>query len=252
MNAGYPVKMAAVMVATLSLCAVNPADAVPVPINPGTATVDGDPSEWTLDIVDPPGAPYDFVAPMWRAGNPDPGFPGQEILANLYMRYDQSTETLYALVLAVEDHFVVIHSSEKGSMRDDSHIRIVNPSPPPPHLKLVDGYDEAPGTFQWVSPFTDTINGEEWLLSLGWEAAAGLAPGEWTISVHAQIFPDDTAAVEGRWIDVTTEVELDLPPVPPPATGVIPEPVTGGLALMGLASLAGYTMRRRPRPRRGQ
>jgi hypothetical protein len=79
----------ALVFASFSLVtAANP----PTP-SPGEATIDGDYSEWDLT--------NDFFAHMYEAGDPQ-----KTNLADLYLRYDCETETLYTLTLAVGDYVV--------------------------------------------------------------------------------------------------------------------------------------------------
>lgn len=61
----------------------------PLP-EPGTAVVDGDASEWDLSITGP-----DFFAEMYQAWKDDGSKP---VFTTLYLRYDCTTETMYALV----------------------------------------------------------------------------------------------------------------------------------------------------------
>ncbi len=150
----------------------------------GTANVDGDPSEWDLSA--------DFFANMYEAGKDD-----KDILSYLYLRYDCSTQTLYALVLVSADHDdgLIINPSN-----DDNFIKLGNTT------KLVDGNsgdDGTPPDFQYVY-FPDIP-----IIAIGWEASASLAPGTYNnLNVHAQIYSDDetrTSAVKNRKIKLVIE-----------------------------------------------
>ena len=96
---------------TASVSAANP----PEPTY-GTAVVNGDYSEWDLD--------GDFFANMYRAAKDT-----KKVESKLYLRYDCSTNTLYALVLAVEGVPVLT------TQPDDSYIKING-------TKVVEGNDD--------------------------------------------------------------------------------------------------------------
>jgi len=137
-----------------------------------SATVDGSYGEW--DLVN------DFFAYMYRAGDPL-----KPVESRLYLRYDCDTQTLYALVLAVDDVTVL-------PLPDDAFVKLGNTT------KLVDGNSGDNGVapdFAWVQPNGDYI---------GFEASAPLAPGSYTnLNVHVQVFDDDeaqTSAVADRAI----------------------------------------------------
>jgi len=137
----------------------------PVPTY-GAATVDGDTTEWDLS--------NDFFANMYRAGDPD-----KDTLAKLYLRYDCSTETLYALVLAESGVSVDVDP-------DDNWIKVYALGNSP----IVDGNDGNDGTppdFAWVGLSGTTAK--------GWEASAPLAPGEYSeIEVHANVNGGETSS----------------------------------------------------------
>ncbi|WP_347273580.1 hypothetical protein [Candidatus Kuenenia sp.] len=160
----------------------------------GTATVDGDASEWNL-AEDGTG---DFFANMCvGGGNPEKKNPS--IDAKLYLRYDCENEILYALVLG--------ETGPVLALPEDNFIKLGNST------KLVDSNDNNDGTlpdFAWIG----LSNGE----ADGWEAAVSLSEGAYNnLNVHVQVFADgeaQTAAVDGRAIELvidcggTTAVEL--------------------------------------------
>lgn len=158
----------------------------------GTADVEGDPSEWDL-AEDGSG---DFFANMYRAADTD-----KPVESKLYLRYDCSTNTLYALVLGVEGVPVL------SNLPDDAFIKIGNPSPPPPELKLVDGNsgdDGTPPDFAWVDQGFDGNNNH----ARGWEGSASLPEGNYKLNVHTQVFDDgeaQTSAVPNREIDLVIQ-----------------------------------------------
>jgi hypothetical protein len=141
----------------------------------GTADVDGDYSEWDLS--------NDFFAKMYRAADPD-----KQVESKLYLRYDCSSGTLYALVLAEPDVTIL------ANLPDDSFIKLGNST------KLVDGNSGDNGTppdFAWV--------GRSGNIASGWEASAQLAVGSYTnLNVHTQVNDggQQTSAVEDRAIDL--------------------------------------------------
>lgn len=142
----------------------------------GSATVDGDYSEWDLN--------NDHFAHMYRAGNPL-----KPIESHLYVRYDCQTETLYVLVLAEQGVPVLPQA-------DDAFVKLGNAT------KLVDGNsgnDGVPPDFSWI------VEGENGTY-VGFEASAPLPPGSYpNLNVHVQVFDDDesqTSAVADRAIQL--------------------------------------------------
>jgi len=137
-----------------------------------TATVDGDLSEWDLT--------EDFFANMYRAAKPE-----KLVESKLYLRYDCSTHTLYALVLPVEN--LVIQTTHL----DNSYIKIDN-------SKLVDGSSPPPpgSVFQWINKVENT--------ALGWEASGSLGEGSYALNVHTDVRNEETqtSAVVERNIDL--------------------------------------------------
>jgi hypothetical protein len=123
----------------------------PTSLTYGTATVDGDPSEWDLT--------NDFFAVMYEAGDPT-----KDILSKLYLRYDCDADLLYVLVLAEPDCAVQVSTSEAW-LRTNCDAR--DPT-------------ETPTAFSWIPPSaTETAQ--------GWEASYSLAEGCHTIVVHVNV-----------------------------------------------------------------
>jgi len=169
----------------LSAAAAVPAFAAAPTPNLASADVDGSIQEWT----DPTN---DFFADMWRAGDKNKQNPVLE--SKLYMRYDCSNSTVYALVLA--ESGVSIRANQPA----DSFIKRVGVQPP----VLVDGTsgdDGTPPDFAWVGQQGDT--------AAGWEASFILPEGPYTLDVHAQVNHDgsQTSALDGREIPLV----LDCP-----------------------------------------
>jgi len=162
----------------------------------GVADVDGDSSEWDLTS--------DFVANMYRAGNPT-----KAIESKLYLRYDANTETLYVLVLAEPGVDVLVEP-------DDAFVKLGNTN------KLVDGNSGDDGVapdFAWIG-----LNGDR---AAGWEASTPLAMGSYSnLNVHTQVFDDgeaQTSAVKNRSIGVEITCEATPTPTPEPTETPTPE-----------------------------
>ena len=143
---------------------------LPSPPSQGTATVDGDPSEWDLT--------NDWYADMKKWGDTtDP------IKAKLYLRYDCSTNILYALVLCVDNYKLKTnrwgeedHCVKIGAFQKEDEVVVVNHLfGLPPHGSPADG---TPPDFAWIgyNMYTNT--------ALGWEASAVIPEGQKSIRVH--------------------------------------------------------------------
>lgn len=150
--------------------------------NYGIADVDGiiSPGEWDLTV--------DFFANMHRAAQAH-----KEVEAKLYLRYDCSTYTMFALVLPVGGLEIIV--DEAPTDPADAYIKI-NGSPQP----VVTGYsgdDDVPPDFAWIG-----MNGTR---AQGWEASFAMPEGSYTVGInaHTNVFNDDeqqTAGVPGRGI----------------------------------------------------
>jgi hypothetical protein len=136
----------------------------------GSAVVDGNIGEWDLAT--------DFFGSMHRAGKLD-----FDILANLYLRYDCSSETLYALVLS--DDPVDTNASEAWIALGSISNKV--------------SFDE----FAWVYD-----NGT----AIGWEASFSLAPQQ-DYSIYAHTNVDDGSGWQTagtNWLDL----RIYCPPTP--------------------------------------
>jgi hypothetical protein len=151
----------------------------------GTANVDGNTGEWELA--------GDFFANMYQAGKPD-----MPLESKLYLRYDCSRNTLYALVLA-EPGVPVL-----ANLPGDSYVKLGNAT------KLVDGNSGDEGTppdFAWVGLGFDGNAAH----AQGWEASALLVPASYTnLNVHAQVF-DDGSAQTSAVVDRTIPLVVNCP-----------------------------------------
>ncbi|MBU0494723.1 MAG: hypothetical protein KKA73_15165 [Chloroflexi bacterium] len=194
----------------------------------GAAVVDGDYGEWDLS--------NDYFADMYRAANPN-----HDVLAKLYLRYDCSTQTLYALVLVEPGHPIDVDIAA-----DNHFVKIASGT------KLVDGNAYPPdGTLPdlaWIGLSADGTT------ATGWEASASLAVGTYgDLNVHTDVDDEETSAVANRAIplvlDCLTAVELASINAHPAADGSVP--ATGFLAatVFGVVLFGGGLVRlRRRRP----
>jgi hypothetical protein len=170
----------------------------------GSATVDGDIGDWSLGD--------DFFADMTDAGNPD--MPAR---AKLYLRYDCDSETLFALVLAVGDEKARQDRPDEAYLRIDGAGKLIDPD----------------GDFAWV-------NGDGTLAD-GWEGAAELAPGSYTVRAHVLIADDSEDGYTpmdpvGRNVPLVIECEEEVEPTPTEevaptqGTNPTPKPPSGDVA----------------------
>lgn len=164
--------------ASLGLCCALAVPALAGPPWPlyGSRVVDGDESDWNLSL--------DFYDYLFRSG--DPTFP---IEANLYLRHDCTTNTVYILVLTTED--VVIRAYETrfhwAAINDHSN-KVVQYS---------SGNDGTPPDFAWVGLYS-TPDGD---MSLGWEGSFPLLPGSYRLFVGSRVIDSgkvETAANRGH------------------------------------------------------
>jgi hypothetical protein len=142
-----------------------------------TITVDGDTSDWDLT--------ENYFADMYRAGDP-----GKDVLSKLYLRYDCTTFTLYALVLVEPGHTIDVDFGD-----GEHYIKLGNSTT---LVDDTDGDDGTPPDFHWVGLSGDGTTAQ------GWEASTELWPDAYTnFNVHTQVDDGETSAVTGRSIDLT-------------------------------------------------
>ena len=182
--------------------AVAPASNEPSYIPPsGAVDVDGNPNEWNLT--------NDFFADMYKSANNN----GKDIvLSKLYLRYDCTNGTLYAMVLLEDDYVIDANASV-----DNHYIKLGN------NIKFVDGNDDNDGNapdFHYIFSGNDKI---------GWEASTPFSIGSYdNLNVHTQVYKDETSAVESRGIPLTIICGTnDIPEFP-----TIALPVAAILGLM--------------------
>lgn len=159
--------------------------------------VDGDPGEWDLT--------NDFFADMYVAGNSN-----NPVLSKLYLRYDCSTNLLYALVLDV-----IGDGLTPDQEPDEAWIKVYNIGWP--NNLLIDGEgggNTLPRGFEWVyeTPGDDTTP------LLGFEAYAQLSEGTYTeFEVHLNICGETSSTgkeSQGNAIPLIIEcdlLEMNLP-----------------------------------------
>jgi len=198
----------------LAFKAANPPHPTHVESGDPPTVVNGDSSEW--DLTD------DFFANMYRAAKNDPNHP---VESKLYLRYDCSARTLYALVLGVEDVPVLV-------LGDDAFIKI--PEIGLPGDKLVDGAGGglSSATFAWISERASTIEDFEGTIADGWEASAPLDQGSYELNVHTQVWDDgesQTSAVLDRGIPLI--IDCDPTAITLPSSSITVEASSGRVTL---------------------
>ena len=173
--------------------------APPVPSS-GTATVDGDPSEWVAG---------DHFADLTRGG-----VAGRAVVGSLSLRYDCETETLFALVLIDEPDVALATRPENAYLRIGTTGKLVSGE---------SGNDGTPPDFSWVD--------SDGTYAAGYEASAHLAPGSFTIRSHILILNEEEEdgydAVDNVSRATPLEIECVEPtptPTPTPAPTEEPNP----------------------------
>ncbi len=171
--------------ATLLVPAGMASAAAPEPVY-AAATVDGAPGEWSAD------------APWGTLVSNDPP---HRVIGSLSLRYECSTETLFALVTAAPGE--TFKTEDPG----EAYLRLG------PTGKLVSGLsgnDGVPPDFAWVE--------QSGITAAGFEASASVTPGTYPASlrVHAKL-PDDSADgyetidLDPRYRDLTIECPTVVP-----------------------------------------
>ncbi len=145
----------------------------------GSAIVDGATGDWALGA--------DLFAPMTDAGNP-----AKPVVANLYLRYDCSSGTLFALVLSADGTQFQQTRPENAYIRLDGAGKSVSG---------LSGNDGSPPDFSW-------INGDG-ALADGFEASVAIPTGSHTVRAHI-LRPDDSQDGYQSVDDVGRDIPLDL------------------------------------------
>jgi hypothetical protein len=189
---------AAALAGVLILALAPIASAAPPAPSAGSATVDGDTSDWSLAA--------DQFADLTHGG-----VAGRTVVGHLYLRYDCDSETLYGLVLLIDGNKALVSRPENAYLRIDGSGKLVSGE---------SGNDGTPPDFAWVDS-----DGE---FATGYEASGSLAPGSYTIRSHVLI-PDDSvdgyASIDNvsRATPLVTEC-VEPTPTPTATPSATPEP----------------------------
>lgn len=170
------------LVTVLTLLAVTTVSAAAPFVVKGTASVDGNSSEWDLT--------NDFFANMYKAANPN-----KQVLAKLYLRYDCQTQTLYALVLVEPGHTIAANVGPGEHYLKQGVTSLVNDA---------SGNDGTPPDFAWINKRDGSLGVA---IADGWEVSTPLAIGNYNdFNAHTDVdwtgSAWDTAAVENRSIQI--------------------------------------------------
>ena len=162
----------------------------------GSATVDGLTGDWNLSA--------DKFADMTDAGDAS-----KPVVAHLYLRYDCSSETLFALVLGVDG------TQFRQTRPENAYIRIDGAGKA---VSGLSGNNGTPPDFSWVNP--------DGTLADGFEGSLPLAPGSHTVWAHI-LRPDNSA--DGYQSVDTSPRNVPLEPTcavatPTPTATVAPTP----------------------------
>jgi hypothetical protein len=162
-----PIVYAATPGSVISAGIPDPSNAVNVTVLPGTATVDGDPSEWNYNPADPTDN-ANYVVTMYTGWDPT-----KPALADLYMRYDCDNQIMYAFVrtrgdLAVDASLTTTWVAENTASNK---------------LSFID--------FAWVYNGSGTV--------VGWEGSFSLAPNA-LILVHTSVA--GATAGTAQWLNI--------------------------------------------------
>jgi hypothetical protein len=149
----------------------------------GTATVDGNPSEWNLTS--------DFFTNMYRAWKDDGTKP---VTAKAYLRYDTTTNTLYVLVIAEQNCFCEIGG--------DAHVKIDGAV----EVNQATGDNNIVPDFAWIGIGADGNANH----ALGFEASFSIAPGSYMIRIHVNMFEGGASGQTSG--TPNKDIPLELPP----------------------------------------
>jgi hypothetical protein len=163
----------------------------------GTAKVDGNSSEWNLSS--------DLFAGLYNGWDAS-----KNLEANVYLRYNTSTNTLYVLVLAQPGYTGLVSSGDSWVAISSSDNGMVN-------NKVVDassGNNGVPPDFAYVGQGYDGNSGH----CQGYEASFIIAPGNWWIAVHLEVNDPagqgQTAGTDGKTIPLILPPDFVAPETP--------------------------------------
>ena len=166
----------------------------PYPTILSSAIVDGNYAEWDLNV--------DFFANMYRAGDPT-----KPLESKLYLRYDCSTHTMYALVLAQPGIPCVADAVGSGATSwiaiDAINNKVVSSQ---------SGDDGVAPDFAYIDVGFDGDSGH----ARGYEASFPLAEGTYQIVTHVNVIDGgeaQTSATEGH-PHSGPELIVTCPPLP--------------------------------------
>ena len=159
----------------------------------GSATVDGATGDWSLGA--------DVFADLTDAGNP-----AKPVVGHLYLRYDCTSGTLFALVLGADG------TQFQQTRPDNTYIRLDGAGK---QVSGLSGNDGTPPDFSWV-------NGDGSLAD-GFEASVAVAAGSHTVRAHIlrpDSSPDGYQSVDPKGRDIPLELvcETATPTPTPTAT----------------------------------
>ena len=200
----------------------------PLPVNNGSATVDGSPGEWDVTNPPPPDGSGDFIANLHHSGQST----DNTVLGQLYMRYSCSEggpNYLYALVLA-EEGLTLADTDKEG----ESFIKY-RATGEQTFTKAVDDTD--PDNFAFVgSPET------------GWEAVMELPAGEYALDVHTNVNYEGGSQTAAT-VDLSVSLACSPTAVSFAGAGAATGSAGAALILAGFGMMAMATavgLRRRP------
>lgn len=141
----------------------------------GSANMNGDPSEWDLNVGG------DFFAYMYRAGNPS-----KQVESNVSLRYDCCNQIMYVLVMTVPGVPAIVSPTDAWGAIDSISNKVYTGN---------SGNGSSLPAFVWIGRGYDGNNNH----AQGYQAAFSLAPGNYTIIIHIQVEHDgsQTSATTG-------------------------------------------------------
>lgn len=147
----------------------------------GTAVVDGNSGEWNLA--------NDFFANMTRAGIVDANHP---LESKAYLRYDPGAQILYVLVLTETEIPAIVSAGEAWAAINEISNKVFTGA---------SVNDANQPNFAWVGQGYDGNSNH----AKGYEASFSLAPGDYEIILHIEVFDDgetQTSATAGLKVGI--------------------------------------------------
>ncbi len=128
-----------------------------------SANMNGDPSEWDLNVGG------DFFAYMFRAGDPT-----KPVESNASLRYDCNTGIMYVLVMTVPGVPALVSPTDAWAAINSVSNKVYTGN---------SGNGSTPPAFVWVGQGYDGNSSH----AQGYEAAFSIAPGNYTIIIHIAV-----------------------------------------------------------------